>query len=415
MSGRHVVFLESNLTGSGYEAIAAARRAGHRVTFLTRDLSLYLAPGHERLDLGPVDEVVTCETNDPAAVVAAVRGLAHPADAIVAVGEWHMISGAEASRTLGLPGPGPAGVRAARDKSLTRRLCADAGVPVPGFARVERPEEVYGADLAYPCVVKPLDDGGSNGVRLCRDADEAADHVRLLLKETHNERGQRKIPAALVEEYVDGPEVSVEALVRGGEVSVLAVTRKELGELPYFCETGHQVPAALGSGLDEACADVAAAALRAVGFDFGAAHVELRLAAGGPRLIEINCRPAGDRITRLVALATGVDIPAELVAMYLAPGDADPLPAPGHHRAAAIAFLPAVEGVVTAVTGADEAARLPGVLDVGVYVEPGARVRPLPNNTARYGHVVAVAPTGPEALRRARAAADTVTVTTARA
>ncbi|WP_053752587.1 ATP-grasp domain-containing protein [Streptomyces sp. MMG1533] len=409
MSGRHVVFLESNLTGSGYEALAAARRAGHRVTFLTRDLPMYLAPGHERLDLSQVDEVVTCETNDPAAVVTAVRGLDHPADAIVAVGEWHMISGAEASRTLGLPGPDPAGVRAARDKSATRRLCAAAGVPVPGFARVEAPEEVYGLGLAYPCVVKPLDDGGSNGVRLCRAPEDAADHVRLLLKDTHNERGQRKIPAALVEEYVDGPEVSVEVLVRGGVVSVLAVTFKELGELPYFCETGHHVPAALGSGLDEHCAEVAARSLAAVGFDFGAAHVELRLAADGPRLIEINCRPAGDRITRLVALSTGVDIPAELVAMHLDP--VRPLPAPGTHQAAAVAFLPAAEGVVSAVAGAGTAARLPGVVDVALYVEPGTRVPALPNNTARYGHVVAVAPTGPQALRRAREAADAITVT----
>jgi biotin carboxylase len=411
MSGpRHVVFLESNLTGSGYEAIAAARRAGHRVTFLTRELPTYLAPGHERLDLSLVDEVVTCETNDPDAVAAAVRALAVPADAVVAVGEWHMISGAVASRALGLPGPDPDGVRAARDKSATRRLCAAAGVPVPGFARVETPEEVHGLALAWPCVVKPLDDGGSNGVRLCRDADEAADHVRLLLKDTHNERGQRKIPAALVEEYVDGPEVSVEVLVRGDEVSVLAVTAKELGELPYFCETGHHVPAALGSGLDERCADVAVRSLRAVGFDFGAAHVELRLATDGPRLIEINCRPAGDRITRLVALSTGVDIPAELVALHLDP--ARPLPAPGSRLAAAIAFLPAAEGTVTAVYGADTAARLPGVVDVGLYVEPGTRVAALPNNTARHGHVVAVAPSGAQALRRARAAADAITVTT---
>ncbi|KOG28571.1 hypothetical protein ADK37_39605 [Streptomyces resistomycificus] len=402
--------MESNLTGSGYEALAAARRAGHRVTFLTRDLPMYLAPGHERLDLSLVDEVVTCETNDPAAVVAAVRALDRPADAIVAVGEWHMISGAEASRALALPGPDPAGVRAARDKSATRRLCAAAGVPVPGFARVRDPEEVYGLGLAHPWVVKPLDDGGSNGVRLCRDPDEAADHVRLLLKDTHNERGQRKIPAALVEEYVDGPEVSVELLVRGGEVRVLAVTAKQLGELPYFCETGHQVPAALGSGLDERCAEVAARSLAAVGFDFGAAHVELRLAADGPRLIEINCRPAGDRITRLVALSTGVDLPAELVALYLDP--ARPLPVPEHRQSAAIAFLPAAAGVVSAVAGADTAARLPGVVDVSLYVEPGTRVPALPDSTARHGHVVTVAPTGPQALARARTAADAVTVTT---
>ncbi|MGQ0778886.1 MAG: ATP-grasp domain-containing protein [Pseudonocardiales bacterium] len=350
MSGRsgHVAFLESNLTGSGYEAIAAAKRAGHRVTFLTRDLSLYLAPGHEWLDCSLLDEVVVCETNEPAAVIQALRQLNSPANALISVGEWHMISGAEVSRALGLPGPDPAGVRAARDKSRTRQLCATVGIPVPRFARVENPEAVYRQRIPYPCVVKPVDDAGSNGVRLCGSPDEAAEHVRLLLKDTHNERGQQKIPAALVEEYVVGPEVSVEVLVRGGQAVVPAVTWKELGELPYFCETGHYVPAALGDGLDEQCTDVAVRALRAVGFDFGAAHVELRLSADGPRLIEINCRPAGDRITYLVALSTSVNIPAELVEMHLS---RRPLPNPQPQQAAAIAFLPGANGTVTAVNG----------------------------------------------------------------
>lgn len=407
---RHIAFLESNLTGAGYEAILAAREAGHRVTFLTRDLSLYLAAGHERLDTAWLDEVVVCDTNDSRAVVDAVRRLSPPADALISVGEWHMIAAAEAARALGLPGPDPAGVRAARDKSATRALCAAAGVPVPRFARVTDPEEVGGQDLDLPWVVKPLDDGGSNGVRLCATAAEAAEHVRTILADTHNERGQLKIPAALVEEYVDGPEVSVEALVHGGEITVLAVTWKELGEHPHFVETGHHVPAELGDGLDERCARIAADAVRAVGFDFGAAHVELRLAADGPRLIEINCRPAGDRITRLVELATGVGIPAELVALHL-PGWTPPRPAA--KGAAAIAFLPATAGTVTEVSGEDAARRLEGVADVSLYVAPGDGGVPVADNSARHGHVVATAPTGREALHRARRALSPITVRTA--
>jgi len=406
---RHIAFLESNLTGSGYEALAAAREAGHRVTFLTRDLSLYQAPGHEKIDLAWLDEVVVCDTNDASAVAETVRQLTLPVDALVAVGEWHMIPAAEASRALGLPGPTPQGVRAARDKSATRTLCAAAGVPVPHFARVTTPAEVPAHTLRYPCIVKPLDDAGSNGVRLCATPEEAAAHVGTLLGDTHNERGQRKIPAVLVEEYVDGPEVSVEVLVNGRQFSVLAVTWKELGELPHFVETGHHVPAALGDGLDERCARVAVDALRAVGFDLGAAHVELRLAADGPRLIEINCRPAGDRITRLVGLATGVGICAELVALHLP--DWTP-PRPAAKTAAAIAFLPSTPGTVHRIEGADAARRREGVVDVSVYVAPGDHSGPSRHNsaTARHGHVIATAATGREALRRARAAAALISV-----
>ncbi|WP_409473809.1 ATP-grasp domain-containing protein [Streptomyces sp. HC307] len=406
---RHLVFLESNLTGSGYEAIAAAHRAGHRVTFLTQDMSIYVAPGHEKLDQAWIDEMVVCDSNDPRAVVAAVRELAQPVDALIAVGEWHMICAAEASRELRLPGPAPDGVRAARDKSETRRLCNAAGVPVPRFIRVTDPADVRGQALTFPCIVKPLDDAGSNGVRLCASVEEAADHVRAVLEDTHNERGQRKIPAALIEEYVDGPEVSVEMLVHEGCSTTLAVTWKELGALPHFIETGHHVPAELGAGLDEQCVRTAAQALRAVGFDFGAAHVELRLAADGPRLIEINCRPAGDRITQLVKLSTGVSISAELVAMHLPPWSP---PQPDRGSAAAIAFLPSTSGIVTSVSGTHEARRIPGVVDVSLYVEPGYCSDPQLNNTARHGHAITIAPTGKEALAHARAAVACLRVDT---
>lgn len=397
---KHIAFLESNLTGSGYEAMAAARAAGHHVTFLTQDLDLYLAPGHEKLETTWLDEVVTCDTNDADSVVATVKNLDRQVDALVAVGEWHMICAADASRSLGLPGPSPEGVRAARDKSRTRALCSEAGVPVPRFARVTAPDQVQQWDL-YPCVVKPLDDAGSNGVRLCGSPAEAAAHIGTLLADTHNERGQRKIPAALLEEYVDGPEVSVEILVHDGLPTVVATTWKELSRPPYFFETGHHVPAGLDDALTERCARVATDALRAVGFDMGAAHVELRLAADGPRLIEINCRPAGDRITHLVALSTGVDLCAELVRMHVEPWSP---PAVTTRQAAAIAFQPAVPGDVRAVRGADRARLVEGVTDVSVYVSAGDHSRPLLNNTARHAHAIAVAPTGRQALDRAREA-----------
>ncbi|MFG3155538.1 ATP-grasp domain-containing protein [Streptomyces sp. NPDC048219] len=398
---KHIVFLESNLTGSGYEAMAAARAAGHHVTFLTRDVNLYTAPGHEKLDPAWLDNVVTCDTNDPDSVVATVKNLDRPADALLAVGEWHMICAAEAGRALGLPGPSPDGVRAARDKSRTRQLCAEAGVPVPRFVRVTTPQEAHRTGLPHPCVVKPLDDAGSNGVRLCATHEESAAHVRTILADTHNERGQRKIPAALVEEYIDGPEVSVEILVYDGTPTVVALTWKELSSPPYFFETGHHVPADLDPESAERCARVATDSLRAVGFDMGVAHVELRLATDGPRLIEINCRPAGDRITYLVALATGVNLCEELVRMHVEPWTP---PAITTRSAAAIAFLPAGPGEVRAVRGADRARLVEGVTDVSLYVNAGDHSRPQLNNTARHAHAIAVGPTGRQAHARAREA-----------
>lgn len=405
----HIAFLETNTTGSGYEAIAAAKRAGHRVTFVTRDIEAYLLPGQLQLDTGLLDDVVGTETNDPDQVVAALRPLLPGLDALISVGEWHMISGAESAHRLGLPGQDPGSVRAARIKSLQRKACAEAGVPVPAFAVAHTPEEARAAAVAqgFPCIVKPVDYGGSYGVRLCTGADEVAAHVAELHKVTHNQRDQRMSEEILVEEYLEGPEISLETLTYGGVTRFLAVTQKLTVPPPAFYETGHALPAVLDPALEAECRRIAVAALEAIGYVFGAGHIELKLTPDGPKLIEVNCRPAGDRITHLLNRALEVDPTELLVEMYLGtPPDRIPAPA----RGAAIVFLPSQGGKVVAVEGVERARAVPGVEEVSLYVGPGDVLPPPTNNNDRLGYVTATGPDATAALAAATAAAGSVLV-----
>ncbi|MET9350921.1 ATP-grasp domain-containing protein [Streptomyces termitum] len=410
----HLVFVECNTSGSGFEALAAAKRLGHRVSFLTTGLAAYTDGAGEGLDPALLDRVVPCDTDDTDAVVAAVRALhrEHPVHAVLTMSEWHVLVTAEAAHRLGLAGSGPEAVAAARDKSRTRRLCRAAGVPVPGFRRVERGEALDETALPLPCVVKPVDELLSIGVKLCHTAAEARAHVHHLLEERDQTyRGRARTPAVLVEEYLDGPEYSVETLTYEGTTRILAVTRKLLSPPPAFVETGHAVPAPLTDEVRAACEKVATDALAALGYTFGSAHVELRVTADGPRLIEVNCRPGGDRITRLVTLATGVELVAEQIGMHLG----RPPVAAGRaaERGAAIVFLPSVPGRVDAITGTAAARAAEGVVDVGIYVAPGTETGSSGDNTDRFGHVIAVGPTSTVALARAEAAARTLALTVA--
>jgi biotin carboxylase len=404
-----IAFLESNLSGSGYEAFEFARRAGHQVVLVTSDLDYYLHAVSAPLDRSLLDEVVVCDTNDPAAVCAAL-GAVEPVDAVLTMSELHVVVAAETAARLGHRGSPPAAVRAARDKPLARQLCRDAGIPTPGFQRVTSEAEIDPALLAGPCVVKPVDGLLSTDVKLCRSAEEARGHVRMLLHDrVLVNRGQPLARAALIEEYLDGPEYSIETLTWQGRTDVVAITRKLLTPPPAFVETGHAVPAPLPEADRRACADLVGAALAAIGYDFGAAHVEIRMTGAGPRIIEINCRPAGDRITRLAHLATGVDIPGLLIGMCLgrAPVTADRL-----DRGAAIVFLPSELGRVVAIEGREEAVAVEGVVDLAVYVSPGNELTQVGDNTDRFGHVLAVGPDSEQALERAERAAAHLRVRT---
>jgi cysteine synthase A/argininosuccinate lyase len=167
------------------------------------------------------------------------------------------------------------------------------------------------------------------------------------------------------------------------------------------------VPADLAAPVWQRCADLVRHALAAIGYDFGAAHVELRVTADGPKLIEINCRPAGDRITHLVTVATGVDLIVGLIGMHLGH---PPRIEPDHDRSAAIVFLRSHEGVVRDIDGVAEARGMPGVREVGLYVDLGTAVVAVDSNTDRVGHVIAVGADPDSALGQAQAAAHRIQV-----
>ena len=113
--------------------------------------------------------------------------------------------------------------------------------------------------------------------------------------------------AILVEEYVTGPEISVDSVVQGGRVTPVFVARKEIGFEPYFEETGHTVSAADPLLSDPRLRRVLEDVHAALGYADGCTHAELRLCAGGPTLIEVNARLGGDLIPYLGMRASGID------------------------------------------------------------------------------------------------------------
>ncbi|HZB51439.1 MAG TPA: ATP-grasp domain-containing protein [Mycobacteriales bacterium] len=342
---------------------------------------------------------------NPAALLAAARGL--DAAGVLCWDETTLEAAAGLARALGLPGADPAAVRRCRDKHLTRRALDTAGVPQARSAAVATAAQARAAAdrIGYPVVVKPRALSGSYGVVRVDGPGELAAAVRHARAASMPGVPAEAAPV-LVEEHLDGPEVSVDSAVVDGQVTPLAVARKELGYPPYFEEVGHLVDAAdplLGSPRLRA---VLQAAHDAVDFRTGWTHVEFRLVGGEPRLVEINARLGGDLIPYLGWQATGID--PGLVAAAVATGQ-PPRPAPTRSRAAGVRFLyPAGEVVVGAVR---VGAALPAAVDRAVALAaPGQRIAPPPAGHVfgRYGYVTAVADTVAECRAALDAAAAAV-------
>ncbi|MPY38932.1 ATP-grasp domain-containing protein [Streptomyces phyllanthi] len=372
----------------------AIREGGHEFTFLTRDLHHYLrsAPEGTAHPLLGARNVITADTNDIEALLPEAERL-HAVlgfDGVITSCDYYLPTVARIAGRLGLPGSSPEAVENACRKDATRRVLSDAGVPGPRFAVHEEWADIARAarEIGYPLVVKPVDLCAGMYVRRVDGEEQLAAAVRALAGFPVNARGQHREPAVLLEELLDGPEVSVETVSHAGAVHVVGVTDKSVGGAPAFVETGHMFPAALTSADTEAAEQTALGALKALGLVDGVvAHTEIKLTSAGPRVVEVNPRPAGNRITKLVRHVTGVDLAAAFVEVSL--GRAPDLRRRETGlRSAAIGFLvPGTSGTLESLDGG-RLRDAPGVLETQL-AEPGRQVKAAGSNNEYLGHVMA--------------------------
>ncbi|MFE1171372.1 ATP-grasp domain-containing protein [Streptomyces sp. NPDC058773] len=401
----HLLMVESWVGAMSRLLPRAIREGGHEFTLLTRDLHHYLrsAPEGTAHPLLGARHVLTADTNDLDTLLPYVERL-HPAlgfDGVITSCDYYLPTAAKIAGRLGLPGPAPEAVENACRKDATRQLLAAAGLPGPRFAVCADRSEAAdaAAGIGYPLVLKPVDLCAGMFVRRVDDEAELTRAYRALDAFPVNARGQRRAPVVLLEELLHGPEVSVETATFDGRTEVIGVTDKSVGGAPAFIETGHMFPAALPAADAEAAGETARQAIGALGLDGVVAHTEIKLTPGGPRLIEVNPRPAGNRITELVRHVTGVDIAAAAVDLALGQRPDLHIRDTGLHSAAIGFLVPDAVGVLAGTDGADLVRSAPDVLEVRL-AEPGTTVKAAGSNNEYLGHVMAGDAEGTGARRR---------------
>ncbi|NUR30094.1 MAG: ATP-grasp domain-containing protein, partial [Catenulispora sp.] len=323
-----------------------------------------------------------------------------------------IIATAALAEGLGLPTAPAEAVGRCRDKPGPRPALDAAGVPQARSLAVGSAEDALAAaaGLGYPVVVKPRSLAASFGVVRVDRAEEMAGAFAAAAGIVLPEEKTRYAEPVLVEEYLDGPEISVESACFGGQVAVLAVARKQLGFAPAFEEVGHVVAADDPLLVDPELAELVAAAHRAVGYHTGVTHTELRRTASGLQVFEINARLAGGHIPLLGLLARGVDV--NRIAADVACGR-EPDLAGSVNRVAAIRFFyPEQDGVLARVV-VDEDALPAEIEQARVLMAPMTDVKLPPRGVAwlsRVAHAIAVADTADECRAALDAAEKAITM-----
>jgi biotin carboxylase len=341
------------------------------------------------------DERAIISSEDEEAVDRLAR--ARDVDGIVSPGaDWPVGIAARVAERIGLAHPITARTGSiVTSKARQREAFAAAGVP---HARELDPRD---AELPFPLVVKAPDRQGQRGLALVRTPGELEAALATALAES---RGG----AVLVEEHVEGPEVTVNAVSVDGRFVPLTVTDRLTAEPPAF---GVALAHAWPSRHDTTAAvDAAGAAVAAVGIRNGPSYTQLRLGPAGPVVMEVAARLGGGHDAELCAAATGVDLNALAVSFAL-DDDMSSCQARGggaKKRGAAVVFLVPPVGRLVEVEGVAEAEAVPGLRWVRVYRRPGHVFGPLRGGADRAGAVLVTGADRDDALERGRRAADAV-------
>jgi biotin carboxylase len=377
-------------------------------------LLLWAEPGWERDYLAGWTVLSReTETVDAAEMIAAARELAarEPLAGALAWDEARVLQVAKVAAALGLPGGDPDAAMRTRDKHLTREALAAAGVPQARSVLVGSLGEALDAagQIGYPVVLKPRAMAASLGAVLVGGPGELAAQFAFS-RDTTVPGAWRYDAGVLVEEYLTGPEISVDSAVHDGRVFPMFVARKEVGYPPYFEEVGHVVDAQDPLLTDQGLLQMVQDTHTGLGFTDGMTHTEVKLTPAGPKVIEVNGRLGGDLIPYLGLKASGID-PGLAAAAVAGGRPPDVTPSRGLIGAVRFFYVDRDDTRIESVCFDDAA--LPKAVDQVVpLAKPGDVMSPPPKGTlwGRIAFATALADTEQECREALDAAEAALTV-----
>lgn len=415
MKNKSVLILGAGLMQK--PAILAAQKAGYYTVVIDADpaaVCVSLADLFVKIDL----------KNRPAIAELALK--LKKTDGLTAVftaGTDFSASVSYAAEQAGLPCHSFKAALNASEKTQMRACFAEAGVPSPAFFSVDRTmtlAEIRNKmkQLGLPCVIKPADNMGARGCRMIRTEQEVENAVHNALE---NSRGGH----AILEQYMAGPEYSIDAIVYDGTMTITGFADRQIYYPPYFIETGHTMPTSCSPVHRAELIATFALGVKSLGLTCGAAKADIKYTAGGPMIGEIAARLSGGYMSGWTyPYASDCDLTAQALAVacgekpvYLEEHRIPvPFTPPVSCCAAGAPFilydLPctktcaerayiSIPGVVSSITGTENASAVPFIRDVLPRIKAGSSVDFPRNNVQKCGNVIACAPLYADAVSAA--------------
>jgi len=399
------------IISGGIEAADAAQRAkemGHTVVVSDRDPH---APG-----FAFADSCLIADVYGPTETAAAAERYSRKIrkiDGVLCVAADAPVTAATVAQRLRIPGLPVHVAELACDKLAMKKAFRSAGVNVPWFAEVSTPQELQriaierGRDL----VIKPVDSRGSRGVQRIAKVEDLAAAFTLARDHSPTER-------VMVEQYLEGPQVSTESIVMGGRCFTPGFSDRNYEYLekyaPFFIENGGDLPSHLPANIQDKVRELVGRAASALGVTDGTVKGDIVVHKGEAYVIELAARLSGGFFcTREIPLNTGVDFIGAAIKIALGEAVNEDELTPKYQNAVIQRYAFPKAGTVVAIHGEDAARTVPGIAEVVVTARPGDIIPPSGDKRPSAAMVLASGATREIALKAANDALALIEVETA--
>ncbi|MCU0825665.1 MAG: ATP-grasp domain-containing protein, partial [Leptospira sp.] len=278
--------------------------------------------------------------------------MSEPIHGVITAGTDASMTVAAVAGALSLPGIRFVDAEAASNKVKMRQRLKEFGMPIPNFAPVWSLNDAKEAlsFLKFPLVMKPADNMGARGVIKVERADDLNHAFR---------HAKRFCPTGelILEEYMEGPELSVDALAFNGQIRMTGIADRIIEREPYFIEIGHNMPSRMPKSVLAEVEQVMAGGMRALGIHLGAGKGDIKVTKDGVKIGEIAARLSGGFMSAFTyPLSTGVNLnrAALLISLGETPDNLEPV----LNRVSIERSLLSKPGKLLAINGIEEAKKI---------------------------------------------------------
>lgn len=311
-----------------------------------------------------------------------------PIDAVMPGFEYFVPVAAKAAHELKVLGVDLAHLMSLRRKDLMRDAVFKAKLNCPKYFVLNSLDQLDDAiaKIGFPAVCKPVDAAGSVNVRKVNSKEEAYAAAKRILKGNDVLWGHALSQCALLEEYVEGKEYSLEGVIQNNKVLHMSMTEKFVSDETEFVEIGHIANTTVKPEMRFVAENYVSKVIAAVGANHCPFHAEIRITPQGePVLMEIAARLAGDKIGDLINLARSINYFDYIYAVYLG----EPLPKAAftnYHAGIRFFYRPSVDKF-TEINGIDAVKKL-SAAEMRFYYQPNEIIPAFPKPLRRLGHVM---------------------------